>query len=64
VIKAVGCYRQSSKWDPVLDYVMITEKEAATYLDKNVKYVFLPLAMQNKIIVSLQDLLCFEINRR
>jgi len=39
MIKAAGCYRQSNKWDPVLDYVTVTEKEAATYFDKNVKYV-------------------------
>lgn len=42
VIKAAGCYRQSNKWDPVLDYVMVTGQEVATYFDKNVKYVYIP----------------------
>ncbi|KAG0622673.1 hypothetical protein M758_3G115000 [Ceratodon purpureus] len=39
VIKAVGCYRHTSKWDPVLDYAMVTDQEITTFYDKNVKLI-------------------------
>jgi pimeloyl-ACP methyl ester carboxylesterase len=39
VIKAAGCYRHAQKWDPVTDYVKLTDQEVAKYYDTNVRMI-------------------------
>lgn len=62
-IKATGCYRHSHKWDPVLDYSMVTKQELETYFDKDVKLmrqltspVFFSTSADGEIVQGLSNI--------
>lgn len=49
VVRAAGSYRRSHQYEPVHDYVQLTNQEFEHYCENNLKYVFLLNQSQNLI---------------
>lgn len=49
VIRAAGSYRRLHRYEPVHDYVQLTNQEFEHYYENNLKYVFLLNQLQNPI---------------
>lgn len=49
VVRAAGSYRRLHRYEPVHDYVQLTNQEFEHYYENNLKYVFLLNQVQNLI---------------
>ena len=49
VVRAAGSYRRLHRYEPVHDYVQLTNQEFEHYYENNLKYVFLLNQLQNLI---------------